>query len=55
VERALREHWPHFRRLEVVEPPAEVDPAKAALTCVTVPDPRPAPQEFLQIRGYERR
>lgn len=55
VERALREHWPHFRRLEVVEPAADVDPAKAALTCVTVPGPSPAPQEFLQIRGYGRR
>ncbi|MDQ6783990.1 MAG: NifU family protein [Actinomycetota bacterium] len=33
VEAALREHWPHFRRLEVVDAVAEVDPAKAGLTC----------------------
>lgn len=38
VEVALRDHWPHFRRLELVDPPAEVDPAKADLTCVTVPE-----------------
>lgn len=55
VEEALRRHWPHFRRLEVVDPAAEVDPAKANLTCVTVPDPVPAPQQFLQIRGFEGR
>lgn len=52
VEDALRRHWPNFRRLEVVDPATEVDPAKADLTCVSVPDPVPAPQQFLQIRGY---
>lgn len=39
VETALREHWPHFRRLEVVHPPATSDPAKADLVCVTVQPP----------------
>ena len=52
VEEALRRHWPHFRRLDVVDPAAEIDPAKADLTCVSVPDPVPAPQQFLQIRSY---
>ena len=33
VEAALREHWPPFRRLEVVETDSELDPAKAGLTC----------------------
>jgi Fe-S cluster biogenesis protein NfuA len=42
VEAALREHWPSFRRLEVVDAPAEVDPAKADLTC-GVPAPEVAP------------
>lgn len=29
VERSLREHWPNFRRLEVVDPNAEQAPAPA--------------------------
>lgn len=33
VEAALREHWAHFRRLEVVDADAAYDPAKANLTC----------------------
>lgn len=33
VEAALREHWPHFRRLEVLDPATEADPARASLTC----------------------
>ncbi|MGH9187613.1 MAG: NifU family protein, partial [Acidimicrobiales bacterium] len=37
VEVALREHWRDFRRLEVVDPATEVDPAKSELLCVTVP------------------
>lgn len=37
VEAALREHWPNFRRLELLDPPAEADPAKADLECLTVP------------------
>lgn len=39
VEAALREHWPHFRRLEVVDEEQAPDPAKAGLTCGV-----PAPQ-----------
>ena len=39
VEDALRQHWPNFRRLELVDPPAELDPAKADLTCGTAPEP----------------
>ena len=39
VEDALRQHWPNFRRLELVDPPAEVDPAKADLMCGTAPEP----------------
>jgi Fe-S cluster biogenesis protein NfuA len=41
VERALREHWPNFRRLEVVDPDA---PAEAA-----APAPAPEPVQLLQI------
>jgi len=53
VEAALAEHWPHFRRLEVVDATAEVDPAKADLECLTAPPPpRPAPEQLLQIRPY---
>ena len=37
VEAALREHWTNFRRLELLDPPAEADPAKADLQCLTVP------------------
>lgn len=61
VEAALRTHWSQFRRLELVDPPSEVDPAKEDLTCVTVPgarapaSPPPAPATLLQIRGYEGR
>ncbi|MGH9127502.1 MAG: NifU family protein [Acidimicrobiales bacterium] len=33
VESALREHWPMFRRLEVLDPATEVDPSKSSLTC----------------------
>jgi Fe-S cluster biogenesis protein NfuA len=59
VEQALREHWINFRRLEQVDAAEEVDPDKADLTCVTVPDdvrasPEPEPV-LLQIRGHELR
>jgi len=37
VEAALREHWPNFRRLELIDAPAEADPNKADLECPTVP------------------
>lgn len=33
VEAALRENWPPFRRLEVVDAESPPDPAKAGLTC----------------------
>lgn len=69
VQTALVEHWPNFRRLEVVDPAAEADPAKAGLTCgipSTIPDTlattgsqAPASQSgapqsvMVQIRGHE--
>nr|MBA2497004.1 NifU family protein [Acidimicrobiia bacterium] len=63
VEAALRDHWTNFRRVDLVEGSAPVDPAKAELDCVTVPDdvrrdrpaetPAPAPV-LLQIRGHEQ-
>lgn len=49
VEAALREHWAHFRRLEVVDPPAATDPAKADLVCVTVEPP--ASWVAVELRG----
>ena len=56
VEAALRDGWPNFRRMEVLEGDATtVNPAAADLECVTVPggvpEPAPAPQgPLLQIR-----
>ncbi len=56
VEAALREGWPNFRRMEVLEGEATaVNPDAADLECVTVPggvpEPTPAPQgPLLQIR-----
>lgn len=47
VEAALREHWPNFRRLELLDPPAEADPAKADLECLTVPDAEDRPEGVL--------
>ncbi|HEX3540298.1 MAG TPA: NifU family protein [Acidimicrobiales bacterium] len=56
VEQALRDNWANFRRLELVDAADAVDPAKADLTCVTVPDAVLAPQApLLQIRGHEQR
>ena len=56
VEQALKDNWTNFRRLELVDATDAVDPAKADLTCVTVPDAVPAPQApLLQIRGHEQR
>jgi Fe-S cluster biogenesis protein NfuA len=59
VEAALRQHWPHFRRLELLDPPREIDPDKAELECLTVPDEarqgRPTEHSALvQIRGHEQ-
>ena len=56
VEAALREEWPNFRRMEVLDGEAtSINPAAAALECVTVPGgtPPPAPEPqapLLQIR-----
>ncbi len=56
VEAALREGWPNFRRMEVLEGDAtSINPDAADLECVTVPggvpEPPPAPQgPLLQIR-----
>jgi Fe-S cluster biogenesis protein NfuA len=70
VEQALRDNWPHFRRLELVDAATEVDPAKADLTCVTLSEAvaaeaaaaaaaaaaAPVPEgALLQIRGHELR
>lgn len=61
LEAALRTHWPHFRRLEEVDAPVEVNPETADLECVTAPAAAPAssvpePQApLLQIRGHEGR
>ncbi|MFN2606811.1 MAG: NifU family protein [Acidimicrobiales bacterium] len=46
VERALRDHWPNFRRLEVVDPNAE---AAGAAT----PPAAPEPVQLLQI-GHKK-
>ena len=56
VEAALRDDWPNFRRMEVLEGEAtSINPGAAALECVTVPGgtPPPAPEPqapLLQIR-----
>ena len=57
VEAALRDEWPNFRRMEVLEGEATaVKPEAIGLTCVTVPGeapppPVPEPQgPLLQIR-----
>ncbi len=46
VEAALRDHWPNFRRLELLDPPTEVDPAKAELECVAAPGTGPVAVEI---------
>lgn len=49
VEAALVEHWPGFRRLEVVEAAAAADPAKAGLTCgIPAPEAPPRPEPVAQ-------
>jgi Fe-S cluster biogenesis protein NfuA len=40
IEAALREGWPHFRRLEAVDVAETPDPDKADLVCVTVSPPQ---------------
>ena len=60
VERALREHWPNFRRLEVVDPD-EGDAAAAADGHGHGHDhgaaeaAGPQPVQLLQIRGHEEK
>lgn len=52
VEAALRDHWAHFRRLELVDAPAAADPGKADLVCVTVTPPASwVPVELRGITG----
>jgi Fe-S cluster biogenesis protein NfuA len=46
VETALREHWPNFRKLEVVDPVAEAEATNAS----AAPEAQPV---LLQIRGHE--
>ncbi len=46
VEQALRDHWPNFRRLEVVDPNAEAAEADGG----GAPEPAPV---LLQIKGHE--
>ena len=57
VEAALRDHWPNFRRLELLDPPAEADPAKADLECPTVPAGAPDGGEgvLVELRNPPRR
>jgi Fe-S cluster biogenesis protein NfuA len=56
VEAALREHWPNFRRLELLDPPAEADPAKADLECLTAPGAAEAGEGVLvELRNPPRR
>jgi Fe-S cluster biogenesis protein NfuA len=57
VEAALREHWTNFRRLELLDPPAEADPAKADLECLTVPTGAPDADEgvMVELRNPPRR
>jgi len=45
VSDALREHWPNFRKLEVVDPAAEAEAANGS-----TPEAQPV---LLQIRGHE--
>lgn len=47
VETALREHWPNFRKLEVVDPVAE---EAEAVNGSATPEAQPV---LLQIRGHE--
>ncbi|HUQ63151.1 MAG TPA: NifU family protein [Acidimicrobiales bacterium] len=47
VETALREHWPNFRKLEVVDPVAE---EAEATNGAATPEAQPV---LLQIRGHE--
>lgn len=50
VETALREHWPNFRRLEVIDDTTNGEGAAAAAAAAPA-----QPQQLLQIRGHEGR
>ncbi|HEX2064485.1 MAG TPA: NifU family protein [Acidimicrobiales bacterium] len=50
VEEALRKHWPDFRRLEMVD---DTGDAAGDTGGAAAPEPVPAPQPLLQIRGHE--
>lgn len=54
VEAALRDHWVHFRRLEVLDPPTTADPEKSDLVCVTVTQPvtQPVTWSPVELRGH---
>jgi Fe-S cluster biogenesis protein NfuA len=52
VEQAMREHWPNFRRLEVVDPDEEA--AGNGHTHEPAPAAGPQPVQLLQIRGHEQ-
>jgi Fe-S cluster biogenesis protein NfuA len=56
VEEALRRHWPNFRRLEVLDPDAEANPADGAGNGHgghSHGDGADQPVQLLQIRGHE--
>ncbi len=53
VEQALREHWPNFRRLEVVDPDEEASGNGHAHE--PAPATGPEPVQLLQIRGHEEK
>lgn len=55
IEAALREGWPHFRRLEAVDVAESPDPDKADLVCVTVTPPRHWQPVELRGTNNERR
>ena len=52
VERALREHWPNFRRLEIVEPEEQAAAGGDGHSHGDA-DGAPQPVQLLQIRGHE--
>ncbi|MGH9285792.1 MAG: NifU family protein, partial [Acidimicrobiales bacterium] len=61
VERAMRDHWPNFRRLEVADPAPPTDAAKRDLTCnipgIEAPAPPPPPEPapvLVQLRRKEK-
>ncbi len=57
VEAALREQWTNFRRLELLDPPAQSDPTKSDLECLTVSPPAADADEgvMVELRDPPRR